>query len=393
VRLRSLLAGGLAALTVLATTTSARAEQDGGFLAAFTGFYGTDVDTSLMTVETDTGTVHQVVAEPASSPAWSADGERLLWLGPSPDDEYVSWLFSARPDGSDRRTVVADADVRSFAIAPDGTIAVLRSQGPPILDCALDPAPRPTSVVLLHPGGGSRALAAVSETTYGLTFTPDGSRALWRSGGGTQCGGGGDSQVVVADVATGATRQVSGESQRAGWFSFAADGRTVLAAKSDGLGQDLVRIDLESATSQRVRTENFAESLPAASPDGTRFAIVRTPGHPEQGAIFVSTGPSHVVVVDAEGRELQDLGEVPVSPEQLLWAPDSSYVLVSGADFVPDCPGCDYGGADGGVFRVPLDGSTPSEITDAGSWWFSGFTFRPVFPAAPALERGRRQVR
>jgi hypothetical protein len=394
--LRSALAASLAAATLLVTALAAPAAgppPDPGFLAAFTGFYGDDVDESLMTVETDTGTVRQVVAEWATAPTWSADGERLLWLGPAPDVEGTSWLFGARPDGSDRRTVLGGTDVRSVAVAPDGTIAVVRVDGPPVTDCALNPPPRPASVVLLRPDGGTRDLGAVSEMAVGVAFTPDGTRLLWRSSGGGQCGGGGDYQVFVTDLATGTTRQVSGESQRAGWFSFAADGRTVLSAKSDGLGQDLVRIDLDTATSQRLRTENFAESLPAASPDGTRFAIVRTPGRPDPGWIFVSTGPPHVVVVDAEGRELQDLGEVPVSPDELLWAPDASYVLVSGADFVPACPGCDYGGADGGVFRVPLDGSEPTEITDAGSWWFSEFTFQPVFPDPPVVERGTRQLR
>ncbi|WP_432562274.1 hypothetical protein [Kineococcus sp. SYSU DK003] len=396
-RLRTAAAACLTATTVLSTLLSASspalAEPRAGFELAFTGWVGDDSTQSVLTVDTASGQVRTFAAGGANALTWTASGDRLLWLAPEHPDDAGATLFSARPDGSDRQEVLAGSDVRSVAASPDGTVAVVRADLPVGTDCATNPPVPRAEVLLLAPDGTRRGLGEVPVNTSGLQFSPDGSRLLWRSSAGDPCGGGADSQVFVTDLAAGTTRQVTGESQRAGWLSFAADGRTVLAAKSDGLGQDLVRLDLDTATSERLRTTGFAESLPAASPDGTRFAIVRTPGYPEYGPVFVPTGTPHVVVVDAWGRELQDLGPTPVVVDHLAWSPDGSFLALGGFTSVPACEGCDYGSADPALWTVPLDGGAPAQLTTAGGFATAGLAFRSTFPDPPVVERRARRSR
>ncbi|NAZ74680.1 hypothetical protein GTQ99_04475 [Kineococcus sp. T13] len=238
--------------------------------------------------------------------------------------------------------------------------------------------------------------------TTEMVFSPDGSLLAWRAFPGDPCGGGVDSQLFLTDLTAPAstpavTRQVTGDAQRSGWPTFSTSssgsGTHVVSARSDEFGEDLVLTDVASATSRRLRTPTFAETLPVSSPDGTQLAMVRTPGVPEQGVVFRPTGTPHVVITDPGGRLLHDLGPAPVRVEHLAWAPDSASLALDGFTSVPACEGCDYGSADPAVWSIPLEGGAPVQLSTAGGFASTGLAFQPTFPNPPLIERRTRQLR
>lgn len=391
-RRRSAAAAAVAAAVVLGTASTSAARVEPGDLLAFTGWVGQGDGQSLLTVDTATGRVREVAPGGIGSLTWTVDGQRLVWTGYDERRDGRSTLYSSRPDGSDRRTLMTGSDVSAPAAAPDGSLAVVRAEVRANPDCAVTaPLPR-AEIVVLDPQGRERVLRSVPSTAFDLVFSPDGSVLLWRAYGPDGCAPQ-EQQVHLTDVAGGATRQVTGDARNSGWPTFSGDGGTVVTARSDELGQDLVRTDVASATSVRLRTPDFAESLPVFSPDGTRLAMVRTPGVPEQGIVFRPSGPPRIVVTDASGRLLQDLGPAPVVVEHLAWSPDGTSLALDGYTSVPACEGCDYGSADPAVWTVPLDGRGPRLLTTAGGFAGAGLAFRPVVPDPPVVERRLRQVR
>jgi len=404
----SAILAALGTVLLLTTTASAssspgvatRAGGSAGSLLAFTGWVGADEEQSPLTLDTSSRAVHAVArGGGVGALTWTGDGQRLVWIGLDGRQDGSSTLYSARPDGSERRTLMTGYDIRAVAAGPDDTVAVARAGVPADPDCATRPPTPHAEIVLVDPDAHAgpnavvRTLTDVPVATDGLVLSPDDSVLLFRAVPGDPCRHDADQQLFLTDLATGATRQVSGDARRSGWASFSAGGRTVVSATSDGQGQDLVRTDVRSATATRVRTPTFAESLPASSPDGTELAMVRTPGVPEKGTIFRPTGKPHVVITDVDGRLLRDLGAAPVSAEHLAWSPDGSVLALDGFTAVPACEGCDYGGADPAVWALPLDGSAPTRLSTAGGFASSGLAFQPTFPAPPVVERRARPLR
>jgi len=400
----STILAALGTVLLLITTASAssspgvatRGDGSGGPLLAFTGWMNTDTEQSLLTLNTASHEVEPVARGGGiGALTWSRDGQRLLWIGYDGRQDGSSTLYSAHPDGSQRQTLMTGYDIRAVTAGPDGTVAVARAGITTNVDCATNPPTPPAELVLIDPssGGPVRTLTPAQVVTNELVFSPDDSVLLWRAIPGNPCGGGGWPQLFLTDLATGATRQVAGDAQSSGWASFSAGGTTVISAKSDGQGQDLVRTDVASATSTRLRTPTFAETLPTFSPDGTKLAMIRTPGVPEQGVIFRPSGKPRVVVTDAEGRLLRDLGEAPVSAEHLTWSPDGTFLALDGFTSVPACEGCDYGSADPAIWALPVDGSAPTQLSTAGGFAGSGLAFQPTFPDPPLIERRARQLR
>ncbi|NAZ80960.1 hypothetical protein GTR02_03915 [Kineococcus sp. R8] len=404
----STILAALGTVLLLTTTASAssspgvatRADGSGGSLLAFTGWTDADTEQSLLTLNTASHEVEPVARGGGiGALTWSRDGQRLFWIGYDGRQDGSSTLYSARPDGSQRQTLMTGYDIRAVTAGPDGTVAVARAGIPTNVDCATNPPTPPADLVLIDPdsGAGSRTavriLTPAQVVTNELVFSRDDSVLLWRAIPGDPCGGSSNPQLFLTDLATGATRQVAGDAQGSGWASFSVDGTTVISAKSDGQGQDLVRTDVTSATSIRLRTPTYAEALPTFSPDGTKLAMIRTPGVPEQGIIFRPSGAPRVVITDAEGRLLRDLGEAPVSAEHLAWSPDGTFLALDGFTSVPACEGCDYGSADPAIWALPVDGDAPTQLSTAGGFASSGLAFQPTFPDPPLIERRARQLR
>ncbi|NAZ78398.1 hypothetical protein GTQ99_23745, partial [Kineococcus sp. T13] len=121
-------------------TTAASTAPGGGRLLAFTGWLEDDHEQSLLTIDTTTRQVHPVArGGGVGALTWSADGRRLVWIGYDGHQDGSSTLYSARPDGSERRTLMSGHDIRSIAAAPDGTLAIARAGIPTSIDCATHP--------------------------------------------------------------------------------------------------------------------------------------------------------------------------------------------------------------------------------------------------------------
>ncbi|PRY16824.1 TolB family protein [Kineococcus rhizosphaerae] len=387
----------LAAALVL-TPLPATARSTGQELA-FTGWVGADVRQRLLVLDTaDTATAEPRTVAPGgiADLAWSADGSRLAWIGfeepTGPVADTETTLYSARPDGTDRRTLLAGSSLADVAAAPDGGFAVARSDVRDLVDCAGHPPVPAADITLVSPAGRTRRLTDTPVNTWALQFSRDGADLVWASSDGDPCGSSSWPHLNLTDVATGTTRAVTGARSLQS-PTFSGDGRTVLAATSDEFGDDLVRVDVATASARRVQTPGFSERLPSVSPSGDTVAVVRTAVVPDPHTYFRPVQDPHVAVLDLEGNLLRDLGAVDLQVDQLAWSPDGSTVAVAGANFVPDTPGSDVGSADPAVWTFPTAGGTPRRLSDSAGFATAGLAFRPTFPDPPTLVRGTRDRR
>ena len=180
-------------------------------------------------------------AAAAGALTWTSDGQRLVRIGyddrqdggdTTPDGG--SSLYSARPDGSDRRTPMSGYDLRAIAAAPDGTLAIARAGIPASIDCATHPPVPHAEIVLLAPDGRVRVLTQAPVSTAEMVFSPDGTVLAWRAFPGDPRGGGVDSQLFLTDLTTApaTTQQVAGDARRSGWPSFSPSPPPPAAASS-----------------------------------------------------------------------------------------------------------------------------------------------------------------
>ncbi|WP_432545411.1 TolB family protein [Kineococcus sp. SYSU DK004] len=353
---------------------------------AFTGHTPGTGGAVLLAVDTATREQREVAPEGASELAWSPDGERLAWIGW--DD--VTGGGTARVAGLDDEVsdLPGGGDVRGLAWAGDGTLALLRrpaAGGLPEQDCAFPDARRAIrlEVVLRSTDGSERVLTTAAPTARELTWSPDARTLLWTESGPDVCTGV-DSQVFLADVGSGAVRQVSGESQRAGGAQFTPDSRTVVLSKSDGLGADLVLVDVASATSRRLLTPGVFELRHALSPDGTRVAVERWAEEDRE---------SRIVLLDLEAHVVRDVAPAFDLTDAIAWSPDGTFLAVAGSITTPWCegPSCDVAGADPAVWRVGLDGRV-DVLSEDGSLGTDQLAFAPWWPAGPSAQRRERLV-
>lgn len=358
---------------------------------AFTSWVGDDLTQSLLVLDTATQRVRRVAPGTIGDLTWSADGNRVVWTAVEGDSSYATSLRSARPDGTDVRTLFSGSALADVAAAPDGSFALARSDLRDGDDCATNPPVPAADITLVGADGTARRLTDAPVSTWGMAFSRDSSTLVWAAVDGDPCGQTNWPHLNLTDVASGVTRAVTG-ARSLQWASFADDGATVIAATSDEFGQDLLRVDVATAVARRVETPDFAETLPSVSPDGTTVAVVRTPVVPDPGTYFRSVGEPHVVVLDLFGRLVRDLGQVPEGAEHLTWNTDGTVVAVDGATFVPFEPGSDVGSADPWIWTFPVDG-TPTEVSRAGGFSSVALQFRPRFPQAPVVERHTRTRR
>jgi len=94
----------------------------------------------------------------------------------------------------------------------------------------------------------------------------------------------------------------------------------ILVAKFGGLG-GIFRRDVDG--SLHSLTTNERDSFPTWSPDGRLIAFER---------LFGDQGASHLFVMDRDGGNVHQIGDVVTFSEQLAWSPDSKELLFAGED-------------------------------------------------------------
>jgi Tol biopolymer transport system component len=170
---------------------------------------------SVLAMDVDGSDVRKVAFDPAGPEfdgAWSPDGEWIVYRdstrGINEDDEIVV----AAADGSERRNITNDpANDWGPDWSPDGTTIVFNSdrEGGALRGYLVDPD-----------GSDLRRLEIDSWVEY-PSFSPDGGEIVFMGDDG------GDYEIFIADVATGATRQLTDSPGGDGWPVWSPDGSTI----------------------------------------------------------------------------------------------------------------------------------------------------------------------
>ena len=158
--------------------------------------------------------------------------------------------------------------------------------------------------------------------------------------------GQGTSEVVILDLATGRTTQVTSREGSRGWDfdpSFSPDGRTITYRSEHPGDAEIRTVDLDTGE-DRALTDNLDEDWsPAYSPDGRTIAYATDHGG----------STTHIAVMPAGGGETTVLARS-VQGEYPTWSPDGEQIAFASQ------VGSGYE-----IFVVPADGSgTPERLTE-----------------------------
>jgi Tol biopolymer transport system component len=175
-------------------------------------------------------------------------------------------------------------------------------------------------------GSGFRRLTTGDGAEFDPSWSPDGLRIAYRLQGG---GEDSTSDIDVLDLATGQSRNVSGEDDTPDWGpAWSPDGSLIAwntaANTTVGFDLGLVRPD---GTDRRVVRANVWVEYPAWSPDGTRIAFMSQVA--DEGNQY------EVFVMDADGTNVRRLTNNRAGDGWPTWSPDGS--LIAFASTRDDC--------------------------------------------------------
>ena len=233
----------------------------------------------VFVMDVDGTNVVKVAGEPGSEfdGAWSPDGEWVVYRdstrGINDDDE----IFVAAADGSERRNITNDpANDWGPDWSPDGSTIVFNSDrdGGRLRGYLVDPD-----------GSNIRALDVDGWVEY-ASFSPDGTKIAYEGHAA------GDYEIYVADIATGAARQLTDSPGGDGWPVWSPDGSSI------------------AFTSERDDC-SFAPSDQECWRTGERDDQHRD-----------------VWVMNADGTDQRRVTSE--SGQFVAWSPDSRYLLISG---------------------------------------------------------------
>jgi len=350
--------------------SSAAADEPSGPVVAYSGVGETGTQ-GLYAV--DTGTQRQwLVADGwVQDPQWSPSGDRIAWI--TYGEDQLGHVQLAGADGSNRARIDGDGDSRALAWSPDGTLGWFHRSSWMPTDCfSQDRLVRP-DLVLRTSDGTERLLGSVAPTASDLTFSPDGSLAVWREAGPDVCGVA-PSVLVLADVATGSQRVVQGSEDTTG-LQFSPDGAAIALTRDTPDGGDVVLVDVASAAAQQITTPHAGERFATFVEGGATLAVVRTA---QQG--------SQIAVVGRDAAWIRDLAQAPEYVETLMASSDRNSVLVAGRAL----PSADGAFPDVSVWRQPLDASPSVEVTRNGVPATFEMTVTSWPSNAPVVERRTR---
>lgn len=226
---------------------------------------------SLVVLDPQTGsrTVVSGSLNIQSDPAplsWAPDGRRLAFpaiIGQGYPEVYVVGV-----DGSDLRSLAPELQPRDPALSPDGSQIAFRGRD------AADLA----TIGLYVVGVDGTGLRPVATAHYlgvdyawagaGLNWSPDGTQIAYASTGSSSVGG---YVIAVADVATGATRDLT-----AGDFDgppiWSPDGRWIAFGRGPVNGTNAVGLVRPDGTGLRILAGvQILDSTLSWSPDGTHI--------------------------------------------------------------------------------------------------------------------------
>jgi TolB protein len=281
-------------------------------------------------------------------PATSRDGSKIAtvwWDQQRGDTRFTAELVVMRADGTGRRVLTNDNEWKgSPSWSPDGSKIVytatafgaLPSQpeasfGP---QQAPDPDGQAGPLIFSGPGGDWDIIVvdvASGATTTVVTGAGQEGRPSWSADGksiayySTQAG---SLDLWLLDVATNERRPLTEGAGEDWGASFSPDGRTVVFASNRDGDYRIYSLDVETRVVTRLTDGPNSDWLPAYSPDGQRI-------------VFASDRNTKTELwsMSAEGFDVQRLTNTwDRFPEMTPggWAPDSSAIYYTSRELFPD---------------------------------------------------------
>ncbi len=277
-----------------------------------------------------------------SAPVWSPDGQRIAFLSNRSGSTQVHVMWA------DTREVLqltrVERDPGGLRWSPDGKSMAFTMNLPdetPILGVKLPPAPKGAQL--------AKGAVIVDRTTWGA----DGVGPTTK----------GYNHVFVVDAMVGGTpRQITTGDFNHSAAAWSADGKTVFVSgirKPDAEylkgDSEIYAIDLATLEPRTLTDRNGPDTSPAASPDGKWIAYT---GYDQKS---YTSHLSNLYVMDAQGTATRVwAGDLPSSPQDVTWAPDSSGVYYS-----MEAQG------ENNLYFAPLKAGAPRKVT-AGAHVLSG---------------------
>jgi eukaryotic-like serine/threonine-protein kinase len=274
------------------------------------------------------------------NPVWSADGRRLYFSSYRSGGMNI-WRVPVDSGGSpsgpvEQITTGAGADI-DLAISPDGsalafTVSKLNAD---VWRLPLDPA-------TARPTGPAEPLIVTTREDSRGAWSPDGTRVAFNSDRG------GDMNLWLLTLADGSTRQLThgpGGDYQAEW---SPDGKRLAFFSARAGNGDVWTVDLTSGELAQLTDDPAIDINPFYSPDGNWIVFQSDRGGRREAWIMRSDG--------SEERQLTSNTFAGV--HYFCWTTDSRYVL--------------FNGAQGGAWRVPVEGGEPDLVAaNAGGWHMS----------------------
>jgi dipeptidyl aminopeptidase/acylaminoacyl peptidase len=237
----------------------------------------------------------------SSSPRWSPDGRSLAFLSTRPDAAQPQQTQGSAPPQATGTPTPAGTPAQPGTATTPGVPSALQTAG-----AAGDSTPRSQVWVLALDGGEARRVTNLKNGVGGFEWSPDGTRLVLTSRTGPS-----DIKPPSSDVRH--YKHTSYKFNDTGWF--------------DDKRSHVWVIDVGSGAARQITSgEDWNDSDPRWSPDGTRIAFVSD----RTGKAFDESRNTDVWVVSAAGGALTKISDHEEEDSSPRWSPDGKTIAFVG---------------------------------------------------------------
>jgi Tol biopolymer transport system component len=303
------------------------------------------------------GPEERLVASDSSDPAWSADGAWIAFVSAPPTGCRTASacirLVVARPDGTERRVVIARQVISGPAWSPDGRSIAFTGVGGLEIVAVADgrtigriavPGVRPSwspdgkRLVVEHVTGSVKSahFLEVIDVATGRVSAIHGLAAgapLWLANGRIRCVVAGGDLLELDPDGSSRRRILTGHGITGDWTGTG----DVVVFSRDMAGRPLL-YDVDPDGSGLRRLSDRVASSPVYSPDGRAIAFV----------VNADRAEKRLAVVPADGGEVRSIAKLPAGlPDPPTWSPGGTRLAFAGL---------------GGLFVIRHEGGKPVRL-------------------------------